>query len=245
MTVGDSKYGTSVAMNSFFIRVASTALYTTALVSMSRIRDSLQFFTRDPFLVVQVLASFRKGRLLNDEYVWSFAIITLCIVILLPIIKTLMAETDTDTVWFHFLICQLLYCMKGVRLSILSRPSNRKEYSRTDVIPLEECLVLMGDNSHMGASSCIAAVNGFILVFSRIENNFDILYLQAIGFLLYFYVPYLMESYRVHRSALKTTFYLSFIALLCYIGSTVVFLTFCGVIAATLGFFLCTSRLLH
>lgn len=117
----------------------------------------------------------------------------MCIFLILPIFKRLTYEISTDTIYLYFFICQIIYYIYSIKVSILNRPSKPRNYSRNSPIPLEESLLVVKKlryNSHL---SSISSVIGFILMHSRFDNNMSILYLQIIGFLFYFILPDYVE----------------------------------------------------
>lgn len=205
-------------INATILRMTSIALYVTAMRNLPELKSTILFFSKDPFILMYLCTTIGKGKLINDSYLRLFSIIVLFIFILLPILKTLTAEIATDTIWFHFFFCQIVYCIGSVRASIIGGAYTNRDYKRDHVIPLEESLLIAKETVPSNAASSIAAVIGFILIFSRIQNNFDIMYLQAIGFLLYFYLPYFLESYSIHMSVYKTSAYVFLMAFVCFIG---------------------------
>jgi hypothetical protein len=187
-------------------------LYIAAYRSLPAIKYGVSLLPSNPMIFFQCYETFHRKKILYDNYLRSFLIILMCIIVLLPILKTLTAEIATDTIWFNFSICQIIYCIGSVRSSILQGMCRVRTYSRSYVIPLDESLLITKKISTGAETASISAVIGFILLFSRIQNNFDIVYLQTIGFLLYFFLPKLLEHHKVYLSFYKTAPFLALTA---------------------------------
>lgn len=194
------------------------ALYIAAYRSLPTIKYNVSWLSKNPLIFLQFYETVNKKKILFDVYLRSFFIILLCIIVLLPIFKTLTAEIATDTIWFNFLICQIIYCIGSVKSSILASKRRRIDYDRKYVIPLDESLLISKKIESSNEASSIAAVIGFILIFSRIRNNFDIVYLQTIGFILYFFLPYVLEAKKVCLHTYQT---------LAFVASTIIISFWC------------------
>lgn len=197
-------------VRSLLLQISLVALYITAYRNLPAVKSGFSsIFSRDPLVLFQFFGSLHRKKLVHDVFLRSFLVILLCIIVMLPIFKTLTSEISTDTIWFIFFLCQIIYCVGSVRASILAAPHRRLCYSRNCVIPLDESLLITKKIEGGNEASSIAAVIGFILLFSRIKNNFDIVYLQTIGFVLYFFLPHILEMQRVCRSTFETLLFIA------------------------------------
>lgn len=191
-------------INTTVLRISMVILYIAAYRSLPAIKYGVSLLPSNPVIFFQFYEAFHRKKILHDNHLRSFLIILMCIIVLLPIFKTLTAEIATDTIWFNFSICQVIYCIGSVRSSILQGTCRKRAYSRSHVIPLDESLLITKKISTGAETASISAVIGFILLFSRIQNNFDIVYLQTIGFLLYFFLPRLLEHHGIYLSFYRT-----------------------------------------
>ncbi|KAI4292893.1 hypothetical protein PAPHI01_2167 [Pancytospora philotis] len=183
-------------INAVLLRITVVAMYVMAFRTLPAIKQGLSLAQANPSVLLQICGTIEHKKALHNSSVRSFFIILLSIIILLPIFKTLTIEISTDTIWFNFALCQVIYCVGSVRSTLLQNMRPLKEYERKSVIPLEESLLISKNISASREAPSIASVVGFILVFSRLENNFDVVYLQTIGFILYFFLPAYMEYRR-------------------------------------------------
>jgi len=229
--IGNAKIETcNQVINAMLLRVSMVALYVAAYRSLPTIKYNVSWLFKNPLIFIQFYETVSKKKILLDAYLRSFLIILLCIIVLLPIFKTLTAEIATDTIWFNFLICQVIYCIGSVKASIIAGKCSRPDYGRRCVIPLDESLLISKNIKSSNEVSSIAAVIGFILIFSRIRNNFDIVYLQTIGFILYFFLPYVLEAKRVCLNTCQTAAFVLFTILVSFWCDRFV----CSILVATL-----------
>ncbi|KAI5174131.1 hypothetical protein PAEPH01_2074 [Pancytospora epiphaga] len=199
-------------INTILLRLSMVILYIAAYRSLPAIKYGVSLLPSNPMIFFQFYEASYKKKIFADNYLRSFLIILMCIIVLLPIFKTLTAEIATDTIWFNFSICQVIYCIDSVRSSILQGFCPKRKYPRSYVIPLEESLLITKKISTGAEIANISAVLGFILLFSRIQNNFDIVYLQTIGFILYFFLPKILEQNKMYLSFYKTAPFLAITA---------------------------------
>ena len=205
-------------LNALLFRLASVILYIEALNHKAAIRTVLTLLPRNPILLAQVLVAATKRYLLHLRPFRSFFILGLGSVLLLPVYRSLAAEIDTDTIWFNFLICQVVYCVSAVNSSLLGARPPRRTFERERVIPLEEGLLLTRQFHNTPSVPCIAAALGHIFMFSRFQTDLDVFIFQLMAVLLYAVVPSFAESSGLHKSRCWTGAYFVLAWLVLYTG---------------------------
>jgi len=193
-------YSSATLLRLLILRIASIGLYLSAYRNIKSITDLAVDLYRDQ-LPLFLIAS-RAEVLLNpkEPLLKTFTLIVLFTTTLVPIIRNLLKEIDTDTIFFWFGICQAIFCIDSIRASIFSRSQKARRFDRNEVLLLEESILIPLKIESNGVVGSIAALLGFFGTFSRIEDNTQVLLLLAIGFTIYHFVPHILERRLVHRS---------------------------------------------
>lgn len=198
------------AANVFALYAATSALFVSFFFFLPLAKSLSSHLSGEAFIALKLTGGVRKNPLKNHT-IRSFLLITLFIGTFLPVIRTLTAETCSDTIWLGFFWCQLVYCVCSSRSYILNKPHANKEYQRYIPIPLEESLLIPHTKSSNNSLANISLAVGFIFILSRIKNDLDALTMLIIGILFYIFIPKLLIKCNIHRNTLTTMFF-SFIA---------------------------------
>lgn len=194
-----SVYTSYTLLRLLLLRISAVGLYLAAYRNIDCITHFITELSRHPAFPLLIVYETKGVLDLRKPILKAFVLILLFSTTLTPIIKALLKEIDTDTIFFWFSICQIIFCIDSVRTSILNRNKNRKRrFSKDEVIPLEESLLIPLKVENNGVFGNIAALVGFFGTFSRINDNTQVLILQAIGFIVYMFVPSFLEKRLVH-----------------------------------------------
>lgn len=231
--------------NSLILRITLISMYIALYKNIEIFTEDISKCDQAPFLLFQMLMRIEKTDVLKCSFCKTFSIIFLFVMILLPILSTLTAEISTDTIFFYFLFCQLIYCVDSVRSSILSQNNKIKEYKREQTIPLEESLLVIRSTKCNGTMSKIAAVIGFILLFSRLDKASQITYFQIVSFILYFFVPNFLERLKFHHDFKKMMALIASAVLFSFFMDLTVLVFYLLVLFLLFLFFILTIELSH
>lgn len=191
------------------IRIASISLYLCAYRNIDKITRAVINFTQHPLVLVLVVTQTETLISLKEPFLKTFTLLTIFSTTLVPIIRTLLAEIDTDAAFFLFFVCQIIFCIDSTRTSILNRTTTKRRFHKDEVISLEESILIPTSTRPNCIVGNIAALLGFFGTFSRIEDDTQVLVLQGIGYAVYLLVPHVLEKRLIHLSSRRLALILS------------------------------------
>lgn len=207
---------------SLVIRFISIGLFVSSYLHIRTLCILIERLFQHSFILPVLIIESNIYITLTKKKFKSYVIITIVFGVLLPIYKSFMSEIASDTVYLIFMICQIIYCLDSVRIYILRKHVKKVEYTRSDVIPLEEALLIPKKTENNGVLGNLAAMIGFMAIFSTMNSAMEVLVLQCIGFYLYMYFPYKMDDIIHSRSF--GLFIIFFALIICYTNNILLIL---------------------
>lgn len=193
------------AINALILRITLITVFLLMFFNLSLLKMSFKFIYKDPILLINFIYSLNGKKIItNIMPLKSFIIILVFLFLMLPLLHTLTAEISKDTVWFFFLITQLIYSIDAVGSSIKNSKYTKKKYKTNQTIPLEESILIGNESQPAVPYPIIVIYIGFLLLYSSMENKIDILILHALKIIFYYCIPEALEEYSVHLSPIKT-----------------------------------------
>lgn len=225
------------------LRISLIGLYLAAYRNIKALTKIILEVPKHPVIFYSLILEAKGIQRFKDTHLKSFTLLIILSTTLIPIFRSLLKEIDTDTIFFWFSICQIIFCIDSVKSSILNQ-KDRKEFSRrfkrTEVISLEESILIPQKGEFNGVFGSIAALVGFFGTFSRIDDNIQVLVLQAIGFAFYLFLPWFLENRNIHVSNRRFLLILCSFSIFQLIGDAYVFMIiFCmtvGIGVSLIGF---------
>ena len=150
-----------------------------------------------PLLVFPFMFEFNYFKYFKNSQFRTFTVILLLFTSFTQVFRTLFKDIATDTVFLCYGICQIFFCIDSAGTALISQKANTKKFSRNEVISLEEGLLIPLKREYNGVTGNIAMLIGCFCTFSRLESNTEVLVLQLIGFILYFFVPFYTERFNL------------------------------------------------
>lgn len=233
----DLLLSTHGAVRSLLLRVATVGLYLAVYKNIQAITSTILEVLNHPFFFLLFVYESRLLFRMRESFLKGFVLIILFSTTLIPIFRLLLREIDTDTIFLWFGICQVLFCLDAARTSIMNhRPTEKRQFRRTDVIPIEESIMIPIKTEENGVFGYTAAMVGFFALFSRISDNTQVLILEGTGFLFYLFFPYVLERFKVHLHPVKT--FLVILSLIIYqlLADVTIFVIFLGIISSLFTF---------
>ncbi|ELA42455.1 uncharacterized protein VICG_00554 [Vittaforma corneae ATCC 50505] len=219
------------------LRISSIGLYLAAYKNIDCITCFIIELSKHPAFPLLIVYETKSFLDLKEPILKAFVLILLFSTTLVPIIKALLKEIDTNTIFFWFSLCQVIFCIDSVRTSILNKgKSKKKKFSHDKVIPLEESILIPLKTENNGVFGNMAALFGFFGTFSRIDDNTQVLILQAIGFVAYLFVPSFLEKRFVHLSCKKLILVLCSFLIIQYLADQQIFFIFLSITAIVFSF---------
>lgn len=209
------------------IRISVIGLYLAAFKNIGYLTSKAAYYINHPTIPLLFVCELKNQFDIKIPVLKTFTLLLLFSTTLIPILRALFVEIDTDTIFLWFSLCQIVFCIDSVKTSILNNNKNiKKRFLKTDVIPLEESILIPLKIENNGVFGNIAALIGFLGTFSRITDNTQVLVLLAIGFFTYLFVPKLLEKRLVHLSFKKLIFVLSSFLIFLFISDLKLFVIF-------------------
>lgn len=183
------------------IRISTIGLYLVAYRNIENITDTVISCFQYPFPFLLLACETKNLLLKKIPFLKTFVLLLLFCVILGPVFRSLLREIDSGIIFLLFIFCQIFFCIDSVKASTLNEHCQvQKTFKRTEVIPLEESMLLAQKAHSCMTFGLITALLGFFGTFSRMNDDTQVLVLQAIGFISYLFVPYVLEKNNVHKS---------------------------------------------
>lgn len=227
-----TKLPISYAIKLFLIRTVMIGLYLSCYKNIMRLTYYTSSFISNPSFLMGFLDETKILRMINKKSLKSFLVIVFIFTILIPIFKTFMSETASDTIFLMFSIFQLIYAVDSVKISILSKNQTKKDFSRSCNISLEEALLIPCKKENNCVWGNMAAVMGFMVLYSRIQKNSEIIVQQIFGFILYITLPHFLDTWAKRDSNFLLFLLFSFI--LMYTANKQIFFIFSNIIYSLL-----------
>lgn len=216
---------TRVVLKSLLIRIASVGLCIAVYKRISDLADVAIRMSSHPSILLLLVESKGLKHLKGLPY-RGFISILLCFAIVFPVLKTLLNGVCGKLGLLVFSLCQVIFCVDSVKSGILSADTEKRSFEREDVISLEEGILIPMKFENTCACGNIAAMIGLMVMASRAENWVDAVVLQAIGFILYLFLPGFLENRSVHRIPLKIFLFLGSFFIFMFLSDKTIFTAF-------------------
>lgn len=180
---------------SLVVRFLCIGLFLCSFLKIKKITNIFIEIFEHPYYLSILIIETNIYKILKKNLFKSYMLITFIFALLLPIYRSFMSEIATDTTILIFSICQIFYCIDSVKIFILNNYDYKVNYSRNETIPLEEALLISLKVENNGIIGNMAAVIGFMAIFSIMNNDLEVLILQALGFYFYMFLPYKIDEF--------------------------------------------------
>lgn len=225
-------YSSYTLLRLLLIRIATIGLYLAAYKNIGEISRIISELLSNPVSFLLIVYETKDILSLGNPIIRQFTLIFLLSATFIPIIRTLMREIDTNTIFFWFSICQCIFCIDSVRMAILNKLTSKKpKFTREETIPLEESILIPLKMENNGIFGNMAALLSFFALFSRMNSNKDVFILFVAGFVIYLFVPYFIEESLVYQSTRRVVQVLSSFLILQFLADQETFYTFLYIIA--------------
>lgn len=197
----DCTYDSQSTIKLLILRISVIGLYLVAYRNIRMLSKIILEVPKHPIMFYSLIFETKGIVCFKEPHLKSFTLLILFSTTLIPVFRALLKEIDTDTIFFWFSICQIIFCVDSIKSSILNRKDKKqsiRRFKRTEVISLEESILIPRKNEFNGVFGSIAALVGFFGTFSRIDDNTQALILQAIGFIFYLFLPRFLENRNIH-----------------------------------------------
>lgn len=179
------------------VRILMIGLFLSCFKKISLIASCAVSAFNNPLLIFPFMFEFNYFKYFKNAQFRTFTIILLLFTSFTQVFRTLFKDIATDTVFLCYTICQILFCIDSSGTALISQKAKTRKFSRNEVISLEEGLLIPLKREYNCVVGNIAMLIGCLCTFSRLESNTEVLVLQWIGFVLYFFIPFYIEKYNL------------------------------------------------
>ena len=180
------------------IRILTIGLFISCYKKINIITKHALLSFNNPLLLFSIMLECNYFKYFKNSQFRTFTLILLLFTSFTQILRTLLKDVDTDTTLFCYILCQIIFCIDSSGTSLISQKAKTKEFSRSEAISLEEGLLIPLKREYTGGLGSFAMLIGCFCLFSRLESNMEMLVLQWIGFILYFFIPFYIEKHNLN-----------------------------------------------
>ena len=151
------------------------------------------------FLFIELIFNFiYNAKLRKANWIRSSGIIFLIFIITTPVIKNIVRHIDLDTIVFMCIISSFLYATETSKNHVLMLKTAKKLFSREQTIPIEHALLIPCNFKHKNTLGNVATTFLLINIVSRVNEDYEVLFILKIGCLVLYIFPLLLIYKQVH-----------------------------------------------
>lgn len=221
-----------IILKALLLRIILIGFYLLAMRRISLLTRCVKDLIDHPYLLSIIISECKLQVKLRYNALKPFLLILAFIKLTLPIFKTLVRDVTLNSVFWIFSLSQIIFCLDSVKSSILNTNKTKRKFKRSDVIPLEEGILIPLKHECNGIMGNIAAIVGSMATMLMLESELEMLVLQAIGFLMYIFFPVHLERKLVHIVHFKLICFTASFLIFAFIDDFRIFLVFLYLISA-------------
>lgn len=125
----------------------------------------------------------------NSKLTRSYGIIIILFVLILPVLKNMVAQIDTDTIYLTSGVCLLFFSVETTKTHILKLYTPKLHFDRNKPIPIHLAILIPYKHENNNTIGNVVSSFSIINVVSRLKNDHEVLFLLKTSFLLLYLLP--------------------------------------------------------
>ncbi|KAK6091003.1 hypothetical protein P3W45_000248 [Vairimorpha bombi] len=180
--------------------------------------DKINLFSDLRSTIVGFLAyNLCTAQIQKDDYYKLSNLIFLISFLLVPILHTLTKEICSDTIYFWYFICQMIFVVNSTIFAIYDKKFPVRLYSEEEVLKLEESINIPKKYFPSMVYGYVSVTIGIIFLTSRFTNISSVFCFLTASMMCFVTIPKFQENAKIHRSFIHTLLWMIFVLRFMYI----------------------------